>query len=100
MREWLARLGDWFRRGRLDRELTEELRFHREQLEREARAAGAGVDEAPYAAGRRLGNATRHQEEARDRWSWPWLDHRCREGQQSVPPLETVDRRRRSGSAG
>jgi putative ABC transport system permease protein len=75
MREWLARLGDWFRRGRLDRELTEELRFHREQLEREARAAGAGVDEAPYAAGRRLGNATRHQEEARDRWSWPWLDH-------------------------
>ncbi len=75
MREWLARLRDWFRRDRLDRELTDELRFHREQLERDARAEGARADEAPYAARRRLGNATRLREEARDRWSWPWLDH-------------------------
>ena len=75
MREWLARLRDWLRRDRLDRELTEELRFHREQLERDAGAEGAGADEAPYAARRRLGNATQVHEEARDRWSWPWLDH-------------------------
>ncbi|HEV8197136.1 MAG TPA: ABC transporter permease [Gemmatimonadales bacterium] len=75
MREWLARLRDWLRRDRLDRELTEELRFHRQQLERDARAEGDGADEAPYAARRRLGNTTRYQEDARDRWSWPWLDH-------------------------
>ena len=37
MQEWLTRLRDWLRRDRLDRELAEELRFHREQLEREAR---------------------------------------------------------------
>jgi predicted permease len=75
MREWLARLRDWLRRDRLDRELTEELRFHREELERDARADGAGADEARYAARRRLGNPTRVTEESRDRWSWPWLDH-------------------------
>jgi putative ABC transport system permease protein len=75
MREWLARLRDWLRRERLERELAEELRFHRQQLEQDARAAGDGADEAPYAARRRLGNATRYQEDARDRWSWPWLDH-------------------------
>jgi putative ABC transport system permease protein len=75
MREWLARLRDWLRRDRLDRELGEELRFHRERLEREAEAAGANRDEAVYAARRRLGSVLRAQEESRDRWSWPWLDH-------------------------
>ncbi|HEV8356231.1 MAG TPA: permease prefix domain 1-containing protein, partial [Gemmatimonadales bacterium] len=75
MREWLARLRDWLRRDTLDAELGEELRFHRERLEREAAAGGAGAEEAGYAARRRLGSVSRIQEEARDRWSWPWLDH-------------------------
>lgn len=39
MREWLARLRDWFRRDRLDRELLEELKFHGKRLERDARAS-------------------------------------------------------------
>lgn len=75
MREWLARLRDWLRRDRLDAELAEELRFHREQLERAAAHAGADPKEAAYMARRQLGNLPRHQEESRDRWSWPWLDH-------------------------
>ncbi|HEV8599724.1 MAG TPA: ABC transporter permease [Gemmatimonadales bacterium] len=75
MREWLARLRDWLRRDQLDRELTEELRFHRERLEREARDAGADPEAARYAAGRRLGSVVQAQEASRDRWSWPWLDH-------------------------
>jgi hypothetical protein len=33
MREWLARLRDWLRRDALDRELEEELRFHRQHLD-------------------------------------------------------------------
>lgn len=74
MREWLARLRDWLRRDRLDGELVEELRFHREQLERDARGEGLPADEARYLAARRLGNVTRAREEARDRWAWPWLD--------------------------
>ena len=75
MREWLNRLRDWLRREELDRELTEELRFHREQLERDAKGEGAPAESVPYLARRRLGNLTRVHEEARDRWSWPWLDH-------------------------
>src|ERR1043166_1045791 len=75
MREWLARLRDWLRRDELDAELQEELRFHRERLEREAETAGASPGEAVYAARRRLGSALRAREESRDRWSWPGLDH-------------------------
>ena len=75
MREWLRRLSDWLRRDRLDRELADELRFHQDQLERQARAQGTDAQEATYAARRRIGNLTRHQEAARERWSWPWLDH-------------------------
>ena len=75
MREWLARIVDWFRRDRLDAELREELAFHRTQLERDARATGDDALEAHWVARRRLGNVTRVREESRDRWSVPWLDH-------------------------
>ena len=75
LREWVARARDWRRRGALDRELAEELQFHREHLERDAVAGGASTEEAAYAARRRLGNATLVREEARERWSISWLDH-------------------------
>ena len=75
MREWLARIVDWFRRDRLDAELREELAFHRTQLERDARATGDDALEARWVARRRLGNVTRVHEESRDRWSVPWFDH-------------------------
>jgi len=79
MREWLVRLRDWFRRDRLERELEEELRFHRERLERETGVRGGespeDTEERLYAARRRLGNLTRIREESRELWSWPWLDH-------------------------
>src|SRR5688572_15126607 len=74
MREWIARLLDWFRRDALDRELAEELRFHRQQLERDALATGAGQGESSRTAARRLGNLTRVREDARARWSIPTLD--------------------------
>src|SRR5215217_4645616 len=74
MRERLARLFDWFRRDTLDRELQEELAFHRQQLEQAARSDGDDANSARYAASRRLGNVTAVREEARERWSWPRLD--------------------------
>ena len=74
MREWIARLSDWFRRDALDRELAEELQFHRQQLERDAVAQGADAGEAPRIARRRLGNLTRVRETTRERWSIPSLD--------------------------
>ena len=75
MREWLVWFRDWLRCDQLDRELLEELRFHREQLERQAQAEGVESAEAGYVARRRIGNMTQHREESRERWSWPWLDH-------------------------
>jgi predicted permease len=79
MREWLARIFDWFRRGRLEAELVEELRFHQAQLERDAQSAGTPSPDAAHAARRRLGNVTRIREDARERWSVPWLDHRVQD---------------------
>jgi putative ABC transport system permease protein len=58
MRELWNRLQDWLRRDRLTSELDEELRFHRRMLDDP----------------RRLGNATRIIEDARDIWSIRWLD--------------------------
>ena len=74
MREWMARLLDWFRRARLEGELAEELRFHRQQLERDAAMSGADDTEARRRAGRRMGNLTVVREAARERWSIPSLD--------------------------
>ena len=73
MREWLARIIDWVRRDRLDAELREELQFHQAHLERDARAVG--TEDATRVARKQLGNATRVMEQARERWSVPWLDH-------------------------
>jgi predicted permease len=74
MRELLARVRDWLRRDTLDAELDEELAFHRAQLERDAMAAGASVEEAKWSARRRLGSTVRVKREARSRWSIPTLD--------------------------
>jgi predicted permease len=63
MREWLTRLLDWLRRPTLDAELTEELRFHQEQLRRDGLASA------------RIGNLTVVRQDARERWSIPWLEH-------------------------
>lgn len=73
MRETFARLVDWMRRDKLDRELQEELRFHRQQLERDMENP-ADNDIADRVA-RRIGNATTIRENARERWSIPWLDN-------------------------
>jgi predicted permease len=74
MREWLARVRDWLRRGTLDAQLDEELAFHRMQLERDALAAGATAEEATWTARRRMGSTVRVKREARARWSIPVLD--------------------------
>ena len=77
MREWLARFRDWMRRDVLDAELTEELRFHREQLERDAQLSNEGNANyrAQHIARKKLGNITGIREAARDRWSIPSLDN-------------------------
>jgi putative ABC transport system permease protein len=68
------RLRDFFNRGTLARELREELRFHEQQLARDARGEGLSGRDAEFAAHRRLGNTTSIGEEARAMWSFSWVD--------------------------
>lgn len=75
VREWLLRLADSLRRDSLERELTDELRFHRSQLEQDAMAQGIDAVQAAADARRRLGSETRVVEASRDRWSITALEH-------------------------
>ena len=75
----MQRLLDRFRRDRLGADLEEELRFHREQAERDARATGMSELEARRAASRALGNVTLAREAARERWSIPSVEHFLRD---------------------
>jgi len=55
-----------FRRKRFVAELDEEMKFHREQMERDLLATGMTLEEARLAAGREFGNATRLKEQSHE----------------------------------
>jgi putative ABC transport system permease protein len=55
-----------FKRGRVERELSDELRFHLENLAQEYVAHGMTPEEARYAALRELGGVEQIKEECRD----------------------------------
>ncbi|HEX4169772.1 MAG TPA: ABC transporter permease [Bryobacteraceae bacterium] len=75
-------LGEFIRRSlrlfasrkRVDREMEEEMRLHRELRAREIQAEGASADEARYAAQRRFGNTLRLSEEVHQAWGWTGID--------------------------
>ncbi len=54
------------RREKFSNEMDEEIAFHREQVERELRAAGMAPESAHRAASRKFGNATRLKERSRE----------------------------------
>jgi len=63
---FLGKVGILFRRKRFSNELDEEMRFHREQTEREFVAGGMTPEAARYAAMRQFGNATRLKERSHE----------------------------------
>ena len=71
MREWLSsvrlRLQALLRRGRLERDLDDELAFHLSMREEQLRTAGAS--DAHTIARRRFGSAAKIREELRDVWA-------------------------------
>jgi predicted permease len=71
---FLRRLVHLVRRRRAERELADELRFHREMVREELVSSGMTLDEAERAARRALGNETLAREEARAVWTVPWLE--------------------------
>ncbi len=60
MGELFRRLKYLVGRGRLERELAEDMEFHREMVAREGRS--------------NFGNVLRLREEAREAWGWTWID--------------------------
>src|SRR5262249_7978681 len=70
MNGFWRRLSILFRRGRVDRDLEEEMRFH---LEMKAQAGG-GTEEARYKAQREFGNLMLTKETSREMWGWVWLE--------------------------
>jgi predicted permease len=63
---FLNKLSILFGRKRFTRELDEEMRFHREQTEREFISRGSTPEAARYAAMRQFGNATRVKERSHE----------------------------------
>lgn len=74
MREFVARIVDWFRRDALTRELAEEMQFHRNRIEQDALAQGTPAANTRHVVRRRFGSETRVSESTRDRWSIAPLD--------------------------
>jgi predicted permease len=62
-----------FRRGRVEQELDEELRFHLDEQIAENLAAGMTAEEARYAARRAIGGAEQIKEECRDMRRVNWI---------------------------
>jgi putative ABC transport system permease protein len=78
--QFLRKLSYLFRRQALDRDLADEMAFHREQVEAELRADGVAPQEARDSAIRQFGNATHLREETVDvvrfRFESVWQDAR------------------------
>ncbi|HXJ91379.1 MAG TPA: ABC transporter permease [Terriglobia bacterium] len=72
--ELWRRLGFFFRRGRFQRELDEEMRHHVQMSARAHAEAGESPEEARFAARRELGNELRLREESQDMWTVRWLE--------------------------
>jgi putative ABC transport system permease protein len=73
-REVWGRLGAWIRRGRLERQLSQELERHLDLLARDLETEGRSAVEARTEARRRLGNLTALRETSRDAWGFPAVD--------------------------
>src|SRR5262245_35173925 len=78
--QFFRRLSYLFHRQELDRDLADEMAFHREQVEAQLRSEGAAPPAARSAAIRQFGNATRLREETVDvvrfRFESVWQDAR------------------------
>ena len=76
IRELWFRLVFPFRRGRIARELREEIYLHVALRARTLAERGDGLtdDDAVLAARRQFGNAPRIEGAARDAWGWHWLE--------------------------
>jgi len=72
--EILRRLSTLFRRGRFQRDLSDEIRHHLDLKTRSGLEIGMPAEEARRAAEREFGNSLLLRERGRDAWGWVWID--------------------------
>ena len=84
---WWSRLTNVFTAGRLERELDDELQFHRDERIRELMASGQSREAATSAVARRFGNPLLLREQSRDVKLFPWLDSLVRDVRQGIRAL-------------
>jgi len=71
---WWAKLLDFFRKSRVERDLDDEVRFHLEKQIEQNMAAGMDSEQARYAAQRVFGGVAQVKEECRDHRRGAFLD--------------------------
>jgi len=74
MRELLRRVWYVIRQRQFERDLAEEIEFHRAMAQRDLEQHGVGTVTADSMARRMLGNTTLAREDSRGVWIWPWLE--------------------------
>jgi predicted permease len=83
----LRRIAALFRKEKLDREMSEELRAHVELQIRENIARGMPPDDARYASLRAFGGVEQIKERCREQRSWVWLDQLVQDVRYAVRSL-------------
>src|SRR5262245_17083944 len=74
VRQLWRRLLSLMRKGRLEREMEEEMRFHLEMQIEQNLASGMAAEDAHYAARRQFGNQTWLKEASREMWSLRFVE--------------------------
>src|SRR5262245_2763532 len=76
--QFLSQFWRWMlsllRRGRYEREMEEEMRFHLEMQVEQNLASGMAAEEAHYTARRQFGNQTWLKEASREMWSLRFIE--------------------------
>jgi predicted permease len=79
VRKLLRRIHYWLNRRRAAAELTEEMESHRLMRQAKLEQSGLSAEEASFASKRAMGNAFLSAEQAREIWTWRWLDDAWRD---------------------
>jgi predicted permease len=74
VKKLLRRIQYWLNRRRAAAELAEEMESHRLMRQAKLEQSGLSAEEASFASKRAMGNAFLSAEQAREIWTWRWLD--------------------------
>jgi macrolide transport system ATP-binding/permease protein len=79
VKKLLRRIHFWLNHRRAAAELAEEMESHRLMRQAQLQQSGLAEQEASFASKRAMGNAVLAAEQAREIWTWRWLDDAWRD---------------------